>query len=79
MGTAQVRLCPPYEVERITASTKKPANSNSPASRLDLNIRRHSAGSLMSNRLICQARCAAKAIRPIDAASARRRAPMLRR
>src|SRR4029453_8825778 len=56
------------QTERITASTSNPAKSNSPASRLDLNIRRHNAGSLMSNRLICQTRCAANAISPIHAA-----------
>ena len=67
VGTAQVRLCPAYEVERITASTSNPANSNSPASRLDLNTRRRSAGSLMSSRRICQARCSAKVAKPIHA------------
>lgn len=33
------------QAARITASTSNPANSKSPASRLDLNSRRHSAGS----------------------------------
>jgi hypothetical protein len=67
VGTSLTRLCPPDETERITASASSPANSSSPASRLDLNTRRHSAPSLMSNRLICQARCTAKAASPIQA------------
>lgn len=58
---------PALRIQCITASASNPANSSRPASRLDLNIRRHSAGSPMSNRLICQARCAANVINPIQA------------
>ena len=36
------------QTARITASTSNPANSNSPASRLEWKIRWHSSGSLMS-------------------------------
>src|SRR6185369_3229534 len=41
------------------------ANKISPASRLDLNSIRQCAGSLMSSRVTCQARCAAKADTPM--------------
>jgi hypothetical protein len=67
VGTSLTLLCPPYEVARITASVSSPANSSRPASRLDLNIRRHSAGSLMLYRMICLTRCAAKPASPIQA------------
>src|SRR5258706_8386041 len=51
----------------ITASASNPANSSSPASRLDLKIRRQRAGSLISRLRICQTRCAANAASPIHA------------
>ncbi len=58
---------------------QQPANNSSPASRLDLKIRRHSAGSPISSRLICQTRCAANAASPIHAGQPRRQAPAPRR
>ena len=74
--------------ERANASSTRAANRISPASRFDLNSRRHSAGSSMSRRPICQARCAAKATSPsantmpapaLQPASADQHAPPARR